>query len=150
MADEAATRAYYESLPGKRIGAGLICRDPDGRVLLVQPTYKPMWEVPGGIVEAGESPAAAAAREAREELGIDLEIGRLLVVDWLPVRPPKTEGVMMLFDGGLLTDEQTEDFKLPADELVGWAFFDTADLDSVLPEHMARRVRVALDLISTD
>jgi len=48
--DEAVTRAYYQSLPGKRIGAGLICRDADDRVLLVQPTYKPTWEIPGGVV----------------------------------------------------------------------------------------------------
>jgi hypothetical protein len=41
--DERATRAYYRSLPGKRIGAGMICRDTDARVLLVQPTYKPTW-----------------------------------------------------------------------------------------------------------
>ncbi len=99
--DEAATRAYYRSLPGKRIGAGLICRDAEDRVLLVQPTYKPTWEIPGGVVEAGESPAATVAREVREELGVELPVGRLLVVDWLPVRPPKTEGLMMQFDGGV-------------------------------------------------
>lgn len=45
---------------------------PAGRVLLVQPTYKPTWEVPGGSVEAGESPAAAAAREVAVELGVAL------------------------------------------------------------------------------
>ena len=88
--DDAATRAYYQSLPGKRIGAGLICRDADGRVVFVQPTYKPTWEIPGGFVEAGESPAASIAREVREELGVEVPVGRLLVVDWLPVRPPTT------------------------------------------------------------
>lgn len=42
---------YYESLPAKRIGAGLVCRDAGNRVLLVQPTYKPAWELPGGVAE---------------------------------------------------------------------------------------------------
>lgn len=136
---------YYASLPGKRIGAGLLCRDADDRVLLVQPTYKPTWEVPGGVVEAGESPAACVAREVREELGLDLPIGRLLVVDWLPVRPPKTEGLMMQFDGGVLEDTDTRRFRLPADELAAWRWFSGAELDDVLPDYMARRTRVALD-----
>lgn len=136
---------YYQSLPGKRIGAGVVCRDADDRVLLVQPTYKPTWELPGGVVEAGESPAACAAREVREELGVDLAVGRLLVVDWLPVRLPKTEGLMMLFEGGVLDDAVTRRFRLPADELAAWRWFTSAELDDMLPDYMARRTRVALE-----
>ncbi len=147
--DDAATRAYYRSLPRKRIGAGLICRDADGRVLLVQPTYKPSWEIPGGVVEAGESPAATVAREVREELGLDLPVGRLLIVDWLPVRSPKTEGLMMQFDGGVLDDAVTSRFRLPADELRDWRFFAADELDDVLPDYMARRIRLALDMVAT-
>ncbi len=122
-ADEAATRSFYESLPSKRIGAGAVLRDGWGRVLLVKPTYKPMWEVPGGIVEAGESPATAVARELVEELGIGVSIGRLLVVDWLPERPPKTEGLMMLFDGDRLADEVVRRIVLPPEELSECRFF---------------------------
>src|SRR5688500_2538965 len=143
--DEAATRAYYQSIPGKRIGAGLICRDAGHRVLLVQPTYKPTWEIPGGVVEAGESPASAVAREVREELGIELPVGRLLVVDWLPVRTPKTEGMMMQFDGGVLDDSITGRFRLPPDELADWRFFTTDELGDVLPDYMARRTRAAVE-----
>lgn len=147
--DEAATRAYYRSLPGKRIGAGLTCRDADGRVLLVQPTYKPTWEIPGGVVEAGESPAATVVREVRDELGVTLPVGRLLVVDWLPVRAPKTEGLMMQFDGGVLDGSVTDRFRLPPDELRDWRFFAADELDDVLPDYMARRTRRALELAAT-
>jgi 8-oxo-dGTP diphosphatase len=46
----------------------VLFRDAAGRVLLVKPTYKNGWEIPGGYVDAGESPRAAAAREVKEEL----------------------------------------------------------------------------------
>ena len=148
--NEAATSAYYKSLPGKRIGAGLLCRDGQSRVLLVRPTYKPTWEIPGGIVEAGESSAAAVARELLEELGVPLKVGRILVIDWLPVRVPKTEGLMMLFDGGVIDESTTSRFTLPPDELSAWALLAADELNSVVPDFMARRIRVALELSSTD
>ncbi|WP_169813104.1 NUDIX domain-containing protein [Nocardia jejuensis] len=66
------------------MGAGLLFVDELGRVLLVEPTYKDHWELPGGVVEGGESPGAAAVREVREELGLDVPLGQLLVVDWVP------------------------------------------------------------------
>ncbi|HEY9339368.1 MAG TPA: NUDIX hydrolase, partial [Kribbella sp.] len=44
------------------MAAGVLFRAVDGRVLLVEPSYKPNWEIPGGAVEADESPWAAAAR----------------------------------------------------------------------------------------
>jgi 8-oxo-dGTP diphosphatase len=139
--------AYYAGLPTKRVAAGLVCRDASGRVLLVRPTYKPRWEVPGGVVETDESPAAAVAREVREELGVALFIGRLLVVDWIPAQGPKTEGLMFLFDGGVLDAETTHRFALPADELREWVFTDPNQLASRVTERMARRLRAALDVV---
>jgi 8-oxo-dGTP pyrophosphatase MutT (NUDIX family) len=61
------------------MAAGILFRDSRGRVLLVEPSYKPNWEIPGGVVEADESPWAAATRELSEELGWDRPLGRLLV-----------------------------------------------------------------------
>jgi ADP-ribose pyrophosphatase YjhB (NUDIX family) len=53
----------------------------DGRLLLVRRANDPgrgLWSVPGGRVEAGESPEAACAREVREETGLDVEVGPLV------------------------------------------------------------------------
>lgn len=99
---------HTATLPAKRMGAGLLFRAGDGRVLLVEPTYKDDWEIPGGAVEADESPRAAAVREVREELGLTVVPGRLLVVDWVPPRPPRTEGLMVVFDGGAVNDREIQ------------------------------------------
>ena len=147
-----AKSTYYASLPTKRVGAGLVCRDASGRVLLVRPTYKPSWEIPGGVVEADESPAAAVAREVREELGVELFIGRLLVVDWIPAQTPKTEGLMFLFDGGVLDAETTGRFALPADELREWMFAEPDQVAGRVTSLMAHRLEgalVALDAEAT-
>ena len=61
--------------------AGAVVRDEAGRLLLVRRGHPPsagLWSVPGGRVEAGETPAQAAVREVREETGLDVEVGALL------------------------------------------------------------------------
>ncbi|MBO9706159.1 MAG: NUDIX hydrolase, partial [Arthrobacter sp.] len=57
---------YFRTLPRRRVAAGLVIRDDEGRVLAVEPNYKEGWLLPGGTVDAGEAPRAAARREGRE------------------------------------------------------------------------------------
>jgi 8-oxo-dGTP pyrophosphatase MutT (NUDIX family) len=72
------------NLPTKRVISQGVLRDESGRFLLCQLTYKREWDLPGGVVDPGESPAAALGREVREELGLDLPVRGLLVVNWMP------------------------------------------------------------------
>lgn len=130
-------------LPRKRMGAGAMFVDELGRVLLVEPTYKDYWELPGGVVEAGESPHAAVVREIREELGLTLPVGRLLVVDWVPPGLYPSDGLMLVFDGGVLGAHQTAEIVLQAEELRGWAWCDDLEVAKRLPEVLARRVAAA-------
>jgi ADP-ribose pyrophosphatase YjhB (NUDIX family) len=70
------------------VAADVLIRDEAGRVLLVDPTYKDGWDLPGGMVEANESPRAAAARELGEELGLTVPLGRVLAIEWAPPHGP--------------------------------------------------------------
>ena len=136
---------FTATLPRKRMGAGLVMTDPSGRVLLVEPTYKDYFEIPGGAVEADESPRAATIRELDEELGLVVSPGRLLVVDWVPPRPGRTEGLMLLFDGGVLAPEQTTAIRLPPQELRSWAWCDQQQAQQRLSPLLARRVAAAVE-----
>jgi 8-oxo-dGTP pyrophosphatase MutT (NUDIX family) len=52
-----------------RAASGVLYFDGSGRVMLVNPTYKPLWDIPGGYLRPGESPTRALRREIAEELG---------------------------------------------------------------------------------
>ena len=72
-------RVYWRIFnPEKRGVKCVLTRN--GEVLLVRHTYgrERRWELPGGGVKRGEEPAAAARREAREELGVDIDDWRFL------------------------------------------------------------------------
>ncbi|SFD07630.1 NUDIX hydrolase [Streptomyces aidingensis] len=130
---------------GATVAAGMLLFDDSDRILLVDPTYKPGWEFPGGVVEPGEAPARAAVREVAEELGLRLPDGPpLLVVDWEPPCPPAFGGLRMLFDGGLLADERQAEVLLPGAELRGWRFVTEDEARELLSPGRFNRLHWAL------
>ncbi len=141
MGESGDLATYRNSRPAKRMAAGALLCDPRGRVLVVEPTYKDGWEVPGGSVEANESPRAACRREVAEELGLDIPIGRLLVIEWQGPEPDRTESLRLIYDGGVVDDHV---IALAADELRSYAFVEPDDLDRYLVERLSRRLRAAL------
>lgn len=125
-----------------RVAAGALFLDATGRVLLVHPTYKGTWDIPGGYVVRGESPAAACRRELAEELGLDRKPHRLVSVDWAP-HEREGDKLLFLFDcGDLGTDEKR--IRLDTDELDRWEWVELAQLDDYVSSRIARRIRSAL------
>ncbi|GGM96489.1 hypothetical protein GCM10011609_37820 [Lentzea pudingi] len=120
--------------------AGALFFDEAGRLLLVEPTYKPHWEIPGGAIEHGETPSEACRREVEEELGLVREPGRLLVADWAP--RDGEDRVLFVFEGGLIT--AADEIRLRADELRSYEFVPPTEARERLIPRLARRVAEAL------
>lgn len=118
-------------------------RNPNGDVLLVEPSYKQHWEIPGGLVEANESPRQAARRECREELGIDVPVGELLCIDFLVAHGGRPEGFMIVFDGGV-TSLEVDRLALQADELLSARFVPPDALATYLKPAMVSRLTRAI------
>ena len=71
-------RVFFETRPRKIAAAATLCRDTEGRLLVVHDRFRRIWTLPGGVVDADEDPAVAAQRETWEEAGIKVQTGRLL------------------------------------------------------------------------
>ncbi|MBR7832728.1 NUDIX hydrolase [Actinospica durhamensis] len=135
---------FLSTLPAAYVGSGALITDEDGRVLLVKPTYKPGWEIPGGAMDAGEYPRETLRRELAEELGLAIEPGRLLVVDFMPARPERPRpSIMYVFDCGRLTAAQHAALVLQTEELSEYHYVGLAQLDRHLTGRLLRRMRLA-------
>lgn len=139
-----ATPEYYKSLPAKRMGSGALFFDAKGKILFVKPSYKDVWEIPGGVVELNESPRKAAEREIKEEIGLDKKTGTLLCVDYQDPYDIKTESLMFIFDGGVLSEGEISSLKLDGKELVEFKFATTNEMKGQLNPVLLRRVEQAV------
>jgi ADP-ribose pyrophosphatase YjhB (NUDIX family) len=135
--------------PRKRVAADVIIRDGDGRLLLVNPNYKPDWDLPGGMVEANEPPVDAASRELLEELSLDIDIGPLLAVDWIPPHGPWDDTLVFVFDGGVLSQSKIDTMQLTDDELSAFKFCSVAETPELLRPYVWQRAKAALDALGT-
>lgn len=139
---------YAASLAKRRMAAGVLLRDESGCLLLVDPNYKVPWDLPGGVVEAEESPHAACRREVAEELGLDRPPGRIVAVDWVPSRPERPEGVVIVYDGGILSAADIKGIVLGDDELDGYAFLDPDKVADLVTPLLARRIGACLQAVA--
>ncbi|MGP5076817.1 NUDIX domain-containing protein [Brachybacterium alimentarium] len=136
--------AYFASLPKVISSGAVILRDEDGRFVVEKPNYRDHWLLPGGGVDPGEDPRRCAQREVLEELGLDLEVGRLLAIDWMPSSAARSApmGVHFVFDAGVIPRAQLEATVVPqVEELDDWALIDEADAEILSPWGGARARR---------
>ena len=135
--------AWFAQLPTMFAAAAALFTDASGRVLLVKPNYRDHWSLAGGILEHGEPPHVGCRREVAEELGLDIELGPLLVLGWAGpegIRPKPI--VHFVFDGGVLADDAP--IRLQSSELDEYRFVDAGDLPRYLPPVVGARVAAAL------
>lgn len=128
----------------KRVSADVLLRDAAGRLLVVKPTYKEAWDLPGGMAEANESPEDAARRELREELGLAVDLRGLLCVDWVAPHGPWDDQLAFVFDGGTLSPGQISGVYPRDHELSASEFLPSGDALTMLPPRTRRRAAQAL------
>jgi 8-oxo-dGTP pyrophosphatase MutT (NUDIX family) len=138
-------------LPRVPASAGALLSDGDGRILVVKPTYKAGWTIPGGQMEAdGESPWEACRREVREEIGLELSSGRLVCVDFLRPKTHRPGGVRFLFDGGEVSADRRAEIVLQDGELEDHRWVTPDEAAELLSGPVGRRVAAALAALADD
>jgi ADP-ribose pyrophosphatase YjhB (NUDIX family) len=129
-------------LPATPAAAGALVWDQAGRLLILKPTYKPGWTIPGGAMEAdGETPWEACQRGVHEECGLEVRRGRLACVDFRPGRPGHPGGIRFLFDCGPADDADLAWIIVHPEEIAEYRLVPLVDALTMLRGSIRRRVR---------
>jgi 8-oxo-dGTP pyrophosphatase MutT (NUDIX family) len=143
-------RLLNSFLPRKRAISQMLIRSRDGRLLLCQLTYKNDWDLPGGVVEVGESPQLAVAREVEEELGLKIEAGALVLTDWLPPWGGWDDAVCLVFDGGVHDEAIAETIVRQQREIRAARWVSIEEAHELCADFTARRLVAALRNLSDE
>lgn len=115
----------------------------DNKVLLVRsPKWRGYWTTSGGHVEYGESLKAALKREMKEELGLEVDIVRPLVVQEAinsPLFWKKGHFIMVDF----LCEVKSDDVKIDGREITSYKWVDPREALKMRVEPYMRRLIVA-------
>ncbi|MGD9901882.1 MAG: NUDIX domain-containing protein [Vicinamibacterales bacterium] len=107
-----------------KLAVGTIIAMPDGRIVLVKRAIEPgygLWVFPGGYVDRGEDVRLAAAREAREEAGIDVALGDLVGIYSYPGSTPVVIVYRATWIGGeLAVDDENSEIRMFAAADLPW------------------------------
>jgi 8-oxo-dGTP pyrophosphatase MutT (NUDIX family) len=128
----------------KRVISHLLLTDSSGRVCMLETTFKPDFELPGGILEVGESPRVGLVREVQEELSHTVSVGRLLVVDWLAPYLGWEDAVELIFDGRDLADHAVPLLRPDLREIRAVHWLAPEDAAATMAPFARGRLRAAL------
>ena len=143
-ADSPAIPVATPPLPAIPASAGALIYDRAGRLLILKPTYKAGWTIPGGVMEAdGETPWDACRREVREECGLEVRGGRLACVDFRPSGPERAGGIRFLFDCGAAGDAELASVTVQPEEVAEFRLVALDEALELLRPPIRRRVRAA-------
>nr|WP_223184465.1 NUDIX hydrolase [Streptomyces sp. CBMA152] len=127
--------------------ASVLLTDPAGRALLLHPAspHDQTWQLPGGGIDSdtGEGPREAARRTLRDQLNLDLPLGRLLAVDWIN-GTPQLSRVAYTFHGATLGEHDLARIRLNPHQHTEWRMASGDDSKDLVREPLSRRLDACL------
>ena len=141
---------YYKGLPKKRMGVGALFFNDKDELLILKPTYKDYWSIPGGIIDANESPREACICEIKKEIGLNISDVRFLCVDYYRnLGNEKGESLQFMFYGGILSESQISNIKIPREEIGGYKFMHIENVLPLFSNGLQKRMPKCLEAIKS-
>jgi len=135
---------YFKQLPKKIIGAGVIIRNSKNEILIVKPSYHDRgWLMPGGSVEENESLQDGATREVLEEVGIKVELKKILLFEYKHHDDSDNQiydSLLFYFLGKSLSDEDIKKIRIDNDEIIDFKFVDFKTMLKMITPSLKRRL----------
>lgn len=142
---------FYQNLPKKRMACGVIFFNNKNELLIVKPSYKDYWSIPGGVIDLNESPRQAAIREINEEIGLDINKIDLLSVDYYHnTNSFKGEAIHFTFWGGKLDENLIKQIKVDGQEIIEFKFISKEKALNLVSKEMSKRIVMAMKAIEND
>lgn len=139
---------FFKTLAKKPIGVGVLLFNEKGELLVVKPSYKDHWSLPGGIVDEKESPKDGLIREIKEEIGLELDKKtlRFLCLDYV-FNKDRKESIQFIFTGEVLRPGQFSKIVIQPAEISDYKFMAADEALPLLSKPSQLRIPKCLEAI---
>lgn len=127
------------------MAAGALLFNEQRQLLIVKPSYKKDWLIPGGVIEENESPLQGCLREIKEEVGLALTRLDFVAVDYMPSSIERTESLQFLFKCENLTVAHLQAIHIDGREIIDMAWLDPQTAVSLLSPRLQQRIKAYFD-----
>lgn len=131
-----------KNLPQKRWWSWALFFDTEWKILLLEPSYKDNWEIPGGIIEEDESPKETCMREIKEELWLDIQVWDLLCLEY---QREEDDSYMFIFDWWVLSETEVNSIVIQESEIKSFEFLSLEELKTKVLYKMFLRIQKAIE-----
>lgn len=139
---------FYQNLPKKRMACGVIFFNNKEEILIVKPSYKDHWSIPGGVIDLNESPRQAAIREIKEEISLNIDKIDLLSIDYYRnANSFKGEAIHFTFFGKKLDENLIKQIQVDGQEIVEFQFIAMEKALTLVSKEMSKRIVMAMKAI---
>lgn len=134
---------YLKNLPTKRIAVGCLFFNSREELLILKTSYTKNWTIPGGCLNKGESPLEGLRREIKEEIGVELEIKKCLIIDSKKeiIGNYEDESLQIIFIGKKLNKNDIAKIKIDANEITEFKFKKIEEALKLLNLKIAKRIK---------
>ena len=134
------------------MSAGALIFNRDGELLIVKPSYKDHWSIPGGAVEENESPLQACIRETDEEIGLKLLRPGFISVDYCNDidKPEKGEALHFIFYGGEIDAREVALLKPALGEISEIKFVKLENASLFLSENLGQKIAKCVEALKNN
>ena len=138
---------YAALLPKKHVGTAVLFFNKKGELLIVKPTYRDEWLVPGGATDDNEPPLHCAIRETKEEIGLELTQLHLAGIYYGHKKGAFADSLKFIFYGGTLTEREVAQIQLQKEELSEYRFALLPEIRSMLSQSLQKSLPACLEAI---
>jgi 8-oxo-dGTP pyrophosphatase MutT (NUDIX family) len=112
-------------------------------LLILKPSYKEGWNLPGGVTDKFESPYQTVIRECKEETNLDIQIKELVLIDYIQetIDGHNFDHVEFYFTA---IAKSFTDIKIDNEEVIDYKFVDTTQAKEFLSENYYNRLQAVL------
>jgi len=137
-------KTWIQTLAKRHTASGAFIFNDQNQLLILKPSYKDGWNLPGGVTDEFESPYQTVIRECKEEVNLDVQIKDLVLIDYSlkTIDDFEHDYIEFYFT---VSVKNLSDIQIDNQEIIDYKFIDIKEAKNYLTQNYHTRLQAFLN-----